>query len=51
LGFIDKREVNVTSCTKTVKLGAFYKEYKESNIVRLKSKTFKSNNNILNLIT
>jgi hypothetical protein len=38
------------SCTKTVKAEAFYKEYKESNIVRLKLKTFKSNNNILNLI-
>jgi hypothetical protein len=36
--------------TKTVKAGAFYKEYEESNIVRLKLKTFKSNNNVLNLI-
>jgi hypothetical protein len=37
--------------TKIVKVEAFYKEYEESNIVRLKLKTFKSNNNILNLIT
>jgi hypothetical protein len=36
--------------TKTVKAEAFYKEYKGGNIVRLKSKTFKSDNNILNLI-
>jgi hypothetical protein len=39
-----------TGCTKIVKAGAFYKEYEGGNIVRLKSKTFKSNNNILNLI-
>jgi hypothetical protein len=37
--------------TKIVKAGAFYKEYEGGNIVRLKLKTFKSNNNILNLIT
>jgi hypothetical protein len=36
--------------TKTVKAEAFCKKYKESNIVRLKLKTFKSNNNVLNLI-
>jgi hypothetical protein len=36
--------------TKTVKAEAFCKEYKGGNIVRLKLKTFKSNNNILNLI-
>jgi hypothetical protein len=40
-----------TSYTKVVKAGAFYKEYEGGNTVRLKSKTFKSNNNILNLIT
>jgi hypothetical protein len=51
LGFVDKREVDVTGCTKTVKAGAFYKEYEESNIVRSKSETFKSDNNVLNLIT
>jgi hypothetical protein len=38
-------------CTKTVKARAFCKEYKEGNIVRSKLKTFKSNNNVLNLIT
>jgi hypothetical protein len=36
--------------TKIVKAGAFCKEYRRGNIVRLKSKTFKSNNNVLNLI-
>jgi hypothetical protein len=40
-----------TSYTKIVKAEAFYKEYEESNTVRLKSKTFKSDNNVLNLIT
>jgi hypothetical protein len=38
-------------CTKTVKAGAFRKEYGEGNTVRSKSKTFKSDNNVLNLIT
>jgi hypothetical protein len=38
-------------CTKTVKAGAFCKEYEGGNTVRLKSKTFKSDNNVLNLIT
>jgi hypothetical protein len=38
-------------CTKIVKAGAFCKEYEGGNIVRLKLKTFKSNNNVLNLIT
>jgi hypothetical protein len=51
LGFVNKRVADKTSYTKTVKAEAFYKEYKESNTVRLKLKTFKSNNNILNLIT
>jgi hypothetical protein len=39
------------SCTKTVKAEAFCKEYKGGNTVRSKSKTFKSDNNVLNLIT
>jgi hypothetical protein len=51
VGFVDEREVDVTGCTKTVKSGAFCKEYEGGNIVRLKSKTFKSDNNVLNLIT
>jgi hypothetical protein len=51
LGFVDEREVDVTGCTKTVKLGAFCKEYEGGNTVRSKLKTFKSDNNVLNLIT
>jgi hypothetical protein len=50
LGFVDERVADETGYTKIVKAGAFYKEYKGGNIVRLKLKTFKSNNNILNLI-
>jgi hypothetical protein len=38
-------------CTKIVKAGAFCKEYEGDNIVRLKLKTLKSDNNVLNLIT
>jgi hypothetical protein len=36
--------------TKIVKAETFYKEYEVGNIVKSKLKTFKSNNNILNLI-
>jgi hypothetical protein len=50
LGFVNKRVANETSYTKIVKAGAFCKEYKGGNIVRSKSKTFKSDNNVLNLI-
>jgi hypothetical protein len=38
-------------CTETVKAGTFCKEYEGGNTVRSKSKTFKSDNNVLNLIT
>jgi hypothetical protein len=51
LGFVNKRVDDKTSYTKAVKAGAFCEEYEGGNTVRSKSKTFKSNNNVLNLIT